>query len=334
MFHHQNAKMAPTDNVPSTFQPEANNLLSFVSSATANIHEALGKPSKKRTVNIKKYAQKRVKRLEQGSGRRGTTSASTTKSKSAQLSPPSAKKQVPAARPRSSLVNVGPSNSWPELPLPPMPPAAPQTVGLPTSNYPTTYSSHPPMQYSYSDPSIYSPPASSAAQIDDDIDIASLLSDFDDVSAQQHMCSPPTSGSVTPCYTPQPTLESQVAIGELPYSPPSDCGSVDEIYGDSAYSSPISYGCSPAPMAVSSTNWTPSIHSPPMMMASQCSVACSTAPCSWMETPMSLPLTTDCSWMAECSPLTVPAPMPTIIDQGPPATPTVSQVLSEFGSFP
>lgn len=325
--------MAPTDNVPSTSQLEANNLLSFVSSATANIHEALGKPSKKRTVNIKKYAQKRVKRLEQGSGRRGTTSASTTKSKSAQLSPPSAKKQVPAARPPSSLVNIGPSNSWPELPLPPMPPAAPQTVGLPTTSYPTTYSSHPSMQYSYSDPSLYTPPTSSAAPIDDDIDIASLLSDFDDVSAQQHMCSPPTSGSVTPCYTPQPTLESQVAVGEFPYSP-SDCGSVDEIYGDSAYSSPISYGCSPAPMAVSSTNWTPSINSPPMMMAGQCSVACSTAPCSWMETPMSLPLTTDCSWMAECSPLTVPATMPTIIDQGPPATPTVSQVLSEFGSFP
>lgn len=328
MFHHQNAKMAPTDNVPATVQPEANNLLSFVSSATANIHEALGKPSKKRTVNIKKYAQKRVKRLEQGSGRRGTTSASATKSKSAQLSPPSAKKQTPAARPRSSLVNVGPSNSWPELPLPPsMPPAAPQlqTVGLPTTNY-STYSSHPPMQYSYSDPSLYTPPTSTAATIEDDIDIASLLSDFDDVSAQQHMSSPPTSGSVTPCYTPQPTLESQVAVGELPYSPPSDCGSVDEIYGDSAYSSPISYGYSPAPMPVSSTNWTPSIHSPPMMMADQCSVACTTVPCSWMDTTMSLPVTC----MADGSPFTMPA----MIDQGPPATPTVSQVLSEFGSFP
>lgn len=326
MFHHRNAKMAPTDNLPATFQPEANNLLSFVSSATANIHEALGKPSKKRTVNIKKYAQKRVKRLEQGSGRKGTTSASATKSKSAQLSPPSAKKQAPAARSRSSLVNVGPSNSWPELPLPPsMPPAAPQTIGLPTTNYATTYSSHPPMQYSYSDPSLYTPPTSTAAPIDDDIDIASLLSDFDDVSAQQQMSSPPTSGSVTPCYTPQPTLESQVAVGELPYSPPSDCGSVDEIYGDSAYSSPISYGCSPAPMAVSSTNWTPSIHSPPMMMAGQCSVACSTAPCSWLDTtPMSLPVTC----VSEYSPYTMPA----VIDQGPPATPTVSQVLSEFGS--
>jgi hypothetical protein len=42
--------------------------------------------------------------------------------------------------------------------------------------------------------------------------------------------------------------------------------------------------------------------------------------------PMSLPMTC----MAECSPFT----MPTMIDQGPPATPTVSQVLSEFGSFP
>ena len=311
--------MAPTDNAPT------NSLLSFVSSATVNIHEALGKQSKKRTVNIKKYAQKRVKRLEQGSSRRGTTSTAQTKSKSAQLSQPSAKKPVPAARPRTSLVNVGSSNSWPELPLPAsLSPAAPQTIGLPTTNY-STYSSHPPMQYSYSDPNLHT------AGIEDDIDIASLLSDFDgDLSTQQHgLSSPPTSGSVTPCYTPVPTLESQVAVGEYPYSPPSDCGSVDDIYGDSAYSSPISYGCSPAPIAVSSSNWTSSVHSPPMVMA----------PCSWMETPtcMSLPMTTDCSWMmTECSPLSVPALMPTttMIDQGPPATPTVSQVLSEFGSFP
>ena len=325
MFHDLNAKMAPTDNVSTTF-PEASNLLSFVSSATVNIHEALGKQSKKRTVNIKKYAQKRVKRLEQGNARKGTTSVSSTKSK---LAPASTKKQVPATCLSSSLVNIGPSNSWPELPLPPsQPPAAPQTTGLPTTNY-STYSSHPPMQYSYSDPSIYTPPTSTAAPIDDEFDIASLLSDFDsDVPTQQHMSSQPASGSVTPCYTPQPTLETQVALGELPFSPPSDCGS-DEIYGDSAYSSPISYSCSPAPMVVSSTNWIPLVHSPPMMMA-QCSIACSTTPCNWMDTPMSLPVTTDCTWMA---PLTVPDPMPTVVDQGPPATPTVSQVLSEWG-FP
>ena len=63
--------MAPTDNVPAFSVSETNNLLCFVSSATVNIHEALEKQSKKRTVNIKKYAQKRVKRLDHGSSRQG-----------------------------------------------------------------------------------------------------------------------------------------------------------------------------------------------------------------------------------------------------------------------
>lgn len=333
MFNHQPTKMTPTDNFS---MPEANNLLSFVSSATVNIHEALGKPSKKRTVNIKKYALKRVKRLEQGSGRRGTISASMTKSKSAQLSPPSTKKQATTARAHASLMMIGCSNSWPELPLPPsQPSAAPQTSGVATMNYPT-YVSHPPMQHSLSDPNLY--PPTGGPGIDDDVDLDALLSDFNGMPDQQPVSSRHTSGSVTPCFTPQPNLETQVAIAEHPYSPYSDCGS-DELYGDSAYSSPTNYSCSPVPpvatvpSAVSSANWTTSVHSPPMVMT-QCSIACSS---SWMEMPGSFhadPLTTGCSWVPGCSPLTtVNAPIPAVVDQGPPATPTVLQFLSEWGPY-
>lgn len=336
MFNHQPTKMAPTDNVPSFSMPEANNLLSFVSSATVNIHEALGKQSKKRTVNIKKYAQKRVKRLEQGSSRKGTISPSMTKSKSAQLSPPSPKKQVTAARAHASLMMIGSSSSWPELPLPPsQPSAAPLTCGAATTNYPT-YMSHPSMQHSLSDPNLY-PPTTSGPGIDD-VDLDALLSDLNGIPVQQPVSSRHTSGSVTPCFTPRPNLESQVVIAEHPYSPYSDCGS-DELYGDSAYSSPTSYSCSPVPpmatipSAVSSTSWTTSDHSPPMVMA-QCSVACSS---SWMDMPGSFhadPLTTGCSWVPDCSPLTtVNAPMPANVDQGPPATPTVLQLLSEWGPY-
>lgn len=328
--------MAHTDNVPSISLPEANNLLSFVSSATVNIHEALGKQSKKRTVNIKKYAQKRVKRLEQGAGRRGSIAASQTKtkSKSALLSPPSVTKQASSARAHPSLKMMGPSNTWPEFPaLPPcQPPAAIQTSGVATSNY-STYSSHPQMQHSYSDPNIY-PPTSEASIIDEDL--ALILSDLDEAPTHHSVSvsSRHTSGSVTPCFTPQPTLESQVGIAEHPFSPYSDCGS-DELYGDSAYSSPISYHCSPAPMTtvpISTNNWTTSVQSPPMVM-SQCAIACSNSS-SWMEMPTSIhadPLTTGCSWIPECPPLTVNATMP--LDQGPPATPTVIQFLSEFGLY-
>jgi len=321
----QQAKMAPTVN-------ETDSLLSFVSSATVNIHEALGKQTKKRTVNIKKYAQKRVKRLEQGSSRRGNnTGSQQTKSKSAQLSPPSAKQLPSSARARSMIES---SMSCPELCLPPSQPiSAPQTFGVATTNYPT-YSSHPPMQHSYSDPNI-NLPTTEASMIDDDDLAAILLSELHDVPTQPAVASRPASGSVTPCYTPQPTLESQVGLAEHPYSPYSDCGS-DELYSDSAYSSPVGYSCSPAPMvsvpsAISSNHWTTSVQSPPMVMA-QCSVACGNN--SWMEMPESFhpdPLSTSCSWIRDCQPLTVTSTMPAVVDQGPPATPTVLQFLSEWG---
>lgn len=314
--------MAPTDNVPSFCPQESNNLLSFVSSATVDIHSALGKQTKKRTVNIRKYVKNRVKRLDQGKGRRGAQ-APLTKSKSAQLSAPSAKKQqqvIAPARPHASLES---SNSCPELSLPPaMPPTQPRTFAAATTNFPTYTSSHPSMQYSYSESSLH--PPTSVAGFDDYL--AALL---DELPQQPAMSSRHTSDSVTPCLTPQPTLdlEAQVGLAEHPYSPYSDCYS-DELYGDSAYSS---HNCSPVATSTcamtSAADWT-SVHSLPLAMP-QCSVAYSAS-----GYPSSLPLTTGCSWMqADCPLTTVNAPMPAVFDQGPPATPTVEQVLSEWGSY-
>ena len=100
--------MEPTDNVPATSesQPEdKTDLVSFVSSATANIHEALGKRSENKPADLLTDFRTRVhrlqgKRCEQGSGGEGTTSESSTKSISTELSPsppgPSAKKRIPA----------------------------------------------------------------------------------------------------------------------------------------------------------------------------------------------------------------------------------------------
>ena len=184
------AKMEPTDNVhvpavPATSesQPEdKTDLVSFVSSATANIHEASGKRSKKRTVNPKKYvhaaARRRLKRREQESGGEGTTSESATKSISAELSPspsgPSSKKHIPAEIDRYHAVESWLLHDMLDLNLPG--PTAPQTTGLPTTNYFT--SSLPPMHHSYSDPSLYTLPTSTAATIDDDIDtVVSVLSE-------------------------------------------------------------------------------------------------------------------------------------------------------------
>ena len=97
--------MEPTDNVPATSesQPEdKTDLVIFVSSATAYI---LGKRSEKKPANLLTDFRTRVhrrlgKRCEQGSGGEGTTSESSTKSISTELSPsppgPSAKKHIPA----------------------------------------------------------------------------------------------------------------------------------------------------------------------------------------------------------------------------------------------
>lgn len=303
---------------PANNQPEANNLLSFVSQASSNIHEALGKQSKKRAVNLKKYAQKRVKRLEQGSRKR----SQTTKSQSAQLSPPTSRPSSATefihVRPHSSLSVVGPSNSWPQLPLPP--PPSTQTIGVPTNNT-STYSSQP-----ISTQCPTSCTAQSLSGVDEELAI--LLSDLDDITQRPVSTSRHTSGSVTP-FTQQPVIESHVALAEYPYSPYSDAGS-DELFEDSAYSSPISYNYSPAPTVpctVTSDCWTNS----PVNMCS--TITCSTASSDWLSMTDQY-LTSSCSWIPESVPMAIDTGIPSSIDQGPPATPTVIQVLSELGGYP
>lgn len=95
----------------------------------------------------------------------------------------------------------------------------------------------------------------------------------------------------------QPDLQSQVRLAEHPYSPYSDYS--DDLFDDSAYSSPSSY--SPPASGPVSSEW-PDTCSPPS--------SCGMSP-EWSANPSS-------------------ASSYNTYDQGPPMTPTVSQILESF----
>ena len=141
--------MEPTNNAPAaTSQPEDSDdktdLISFDTSVTANIHEAL-QLGKRRTVM--RYGTARFVRGLSGGASEGTTSASATKSSSDELSssPPSAKKQTPDVLIIESL-SQPPNTEEKKMKYYTADdgPATPRAVGLSTTNYATTYhSSHP-----------------------------------------------------------------------------------------------------------------------------------------------------------------------------------------------
>lgn len=286
-----------------------NSLLSFVNSASNDIQEALGKAPKRkqRNVTVKKFAENRVKRLD--SSRRVRTPATTfNRSRtSAQLKP--AVRSVPASTaPSSKLTSLQHSHTWPEIDIFPTMPT--QSVGMPTSAYSTTTTSS-----LYSGSEICLPPQqSSAATQPIDPELESLLSELEGNSLSRHGSFDSISTGTLSSTPPVNNLEAQVYLGEQIFSPYSDCS--DEL--DSAYCSPVgvdstrvSYNSSPAAMS----NWPPVTTScmQEEMVSSRCG---------WE----SVPLTTTAISTSSSS-------LCSIYDQGPPMTPTVSQLLHQYSCY-
>jgi hypothetical protein len=118
------------------------------------------------------------------------------------------------------------------------------------------------------------------------------------------------------CTPPLATLEAQVYIGEQAFSPYSDCS--DEM--DSAYCSPsnntqVSYCCSPTNLP----DWCPTDLLPPLMQEVGQGQGMISPRCNWVSQTDTLPLTTTSS--------------ASIYDQGPPMTPTVSQLLEQYHPY-
>ena len=285
---------------------ESNNLLTFVNNVSSNIQVALDKatPKKRRHVTVKKFVENRVKRLDSSRKPVRPNNPTLTKSKSAQFKPaaPIRANNVP-----SVLVH---SCTWPEITTIPSPMPV-QTVGLTTCALPTTT---PTSLYSSSEPNLCVP-VSSSQNIDPELE--SLLSEFESPSVPlsrrgsfESVC---TASSCTP---PLNTLEAQMYLGEQPYSPYSDYS--DEL--DSAYCSPesarVNYNCSPSgtpPMP----DWSASDLLPPM------NTTCLQEP------------EVRCDWVSNDSPLSITSTASSIpiYDQGPPMTPTVSQLLEQYGQY-
>lgn len=296
--------MALTDNTTNynagQTQPKTNNLLDFINGASSSIQEALVS-KKKRPVNVKKYIQKRVKRLND----KGTKPSISTKNKPVQKS----SKQDSTKQLRS----VG-SRSWPLL-APPR--EFPQTQALPTTSYSTMFS---PPSYICNDVeySLYPAPPSNSKSYDPELE--SLLSELVGPEPASQPSTRHSSVSfqtgVSPSYTPQSMLESQVHLGEHPYSPPrSDC-SDDAFNDDSAYSSPIGsveYRSVTPPLAAS--DW-PIQSSAPAPTIQYPVPVTSTV---WFEQPT----VSGAGWLPQFSSIT----------QGPPMTPTVSELLLDRAPF-
>ena len=268
------------------------NLLKFASLASTNIQEAFGKQSKKRRVNVRKYAQKRVKRLDSAcKAPKLAATTTTTKSKSARYNQ------------RQVLTHVG-SHSWPQLSsVSNQAPFVPQTAGVATSSQSTIE-----LHFSCSEPSMYTT----------DPELDSLLTDIIELESSHSPTSRPASVSPTPS---QPTLESQVFVAERPISPYSSCS--EELL-DSAYNSPLNNysGCSPVPPVVptSHSEWS-FVSSPPTTLP-----PFSTSYNTWVEQPVS----TGCTWMPPQN--STPAISTSVCNQVPPMTPTVSELLDQWSS--
>lgn len=285
-----------------TTRMESNNLLSFVNSASSNIQEALGKaPKRRRNVTVKKYAENRVKRLDTKKPRPGSD---MTKRKLSQIKPTSAHTLPPPASSSSSSSLLQHANTWPAINIKAI----------------TTQSSF----YSSSESNLCPLSRQSSPRIDPELE--SLLSELESgppslpISRHGSFESVCTAPSCTP---PLSTLEAQVYIGEQAFSPYSDYS--DEM--DSAYCSPgnsaqVSYCCSPTNLD-SMPVWCSSDLLPPL------NTTCMQEVRQGMISPR-------CNWVSQDT-----APLATanavsstsVYDQGPPMTPTVSQLLEQYHPY-
>lgn len=276
---------------PTRAEPAAN-LLNFVTVASSNIHEALAS-KKKRNVNVRKFIHNRVKRLNnKGTGK------SQTKTKSAL--------KVSA---KSSVAPLQHRSSWSQLSTQDGVSQPVQTIAMSTVSY--TTSPLPSTNAILAESSLYATQTvADSKQMDSELE--SLLSEFGlDSSFPSTRYS---SGSYSPGSTSRSSLESQVCLGEHPYSPPySECS--DELFEDSsAYSSPISSQnnvCSPP---VSSIDWPV-----PSPQNTRCPV---TSMCDYSQ-QHSVP-SYGCGWMT---------PYISTFNQVPPMTPTVSELLMNTPTY-
>ena len=255
-------------------------LLSFANDASTSIKEAFSKPVKTRKVNIRKLIQKRV-----GAKRLNDTPASS--------------KGVRGAKDKPTKGNLA-SNKPPQRPRPAVTTQlASHSQSLPVLSYQqTTTSSF--VQPSYSEsvlyPQMLQPVENPDSSLDEILTMLGLESSASTTPTMSRCSSDSPLASanyVTP--SSQSILESQLPLAEhplvdRPFSPLSDCS--DELFEDSAYSSPCSssssrsYNCSPLPpvQGISTgCEWTP---------AQSSSLPCSQYP----------PVTSACNWMAGYGP--------------------------------
>ena len=302
---------------------QGNSLVSFLDTASKTITGLMDKPSKgsKRKVNHKKYLQKRLQRQS------GPKTARPTKSKSAQ--PPN----PPPAQPATATPGLHPfvhHNSWPQLPCFSL--AVPRLPRLSAAHNEEPDVDFLLQQLVSSAGDALPPPVMSRPCSD------SSLYPFTGHHHHHHRQQSPHQSQPQQQRQQQPacTLESQVLIGEQPYGSPytPSNSSIDDIFDDSAYSSPCSsvYN-SPAtcvaPTTALNQDWSP----PP---ATVCAV---TASCDWgvtspvpgmaaMQTPTSC--ITSCSdWVSLANSPNLCA-VPASADQ---ALPTVPQLWDTL-AFP
>ena len=296
-----------------TSQPaQAHSLVSFLDTASKTINGLMDKPSKgsKRKVNHKKYLQKRLQRQS------GPKTTRQTKSKSAQPhSQPPARSVEPAPAPTAVPPFVH-HNSWPQLP-------------------------------SFQSAFPLAKPAPQSVEPDVDFLLQQLTSSAGDVIPQPTMSRPCSDSSLYPFTTihqqpPTSTLESQVLIGEQPYGSPytPSNSSIDEIFDDSAYSSPCSSGYNSPAMCVASTSATSTttlshdwaVASPPTTVMSAMTTACDWGPIQGMAaTQMPTSCMVSCGdWMSVSTSPTLAAVCPTTVDQSLPTVPQLWDTLA-FG---